>query len=438
MGLKQVLAVFTPVKLTLRRFRDARDGTTAVVFVLCLLPMILVIGLSLDVNRAQSAKISLAAATDATAIAGVRALLDDTKTDADVQAIAQDYFRANIDSIHEDIICSTAPQILVDREQRSVEVISDCTIPTTFTALVGHEAFHINGRGRALRSRNRLEVALMLDLSGSMRGQKLEDLKDASNSAIDILLDPDLGDDVRIGLAPYSWSVNAGYFGARATGVDADGDLFGTAGFDDLSDDFDDDDFDDFDSDDLKRCVSEREGMAAKTDNEPMEDAFVAERATQCPDAWVVPLTSEEGFLEDYIEELEADGATAGHLGIEWSWYILSQDWNAVWPNGNDANSVGTPNLRKAAILMTDGEFNRRYDNSQGNSVQQARDACSAMRSEGITIYSVAFRAPASGEAILRECAADDSRFFIAENGDELEQAYRAIAVALTELRLTD
>ncbi|MEL6325077.1 MAG: pilus assembly protein TadG-related protein, partial [Pseudomonadota bacterium] len=73
--MKQVLAVFTPVKLTLRRFRDARDGTTAVVFVLCLLPMILVIGLSLDVNRAQSAKISLAAATDATAIAGVRALL---------------------------------------------------------------------------------------------------------------------------------------------------------------------------------------------------------------------------------------------------------------------------------------------------------------------------------------------------------------------------
>ncbi|MEL7130176.1 MAG: VWA domain-containing protein, partial [Pseudomonadota bacterium] len=152
----------------------------------------------------------------------------------------------------------------------------------------------------------------------------------------------------------------------------------------------------------------------------------------------VLPITSDPDRIKSEIAALTTQGATAGHLGIEWSWYLISPDWASVWPSESAPAAYDAPDTRKAVILMTDGEFNRRYDNSQGSSDDQARTACQNMRDQGIRIYAVAFQAPAAGQEILQDCAASPLRFFSADNAAELEAAYAEIATTLNELRLTE
>jgi hypothetical protein len=91
---------------------------------------------------------------------------------------------------------------------------------------------------------------------------------------------------------------------------------------------------------------------------------------------------------------------------------MLSPNWNAVWPDESDAYDYDEPGIVKVAILMTDGAFNTAYDNTQGNSVMQAKRLCDSMKDNGVLIYSVAFQAPFNGKDILEKCASSESTFF--------------------------
>ena len=59
------------------------------------------------------------------------------------------------------------------------------------------------------------------------------------------------------------------------------------------------------------------------------------------------------------------------------------------------------------------------------------------MKADGIEIYSVAFDAPSSGEAVLSYCATSADHFFTADNGAELQAAYAEIAMEVSQIRLT-
>ena len=87
---------------------------------------------------------------------------------------------------------------------------------------------------------------------------------------------------------------------------------------------------------------------------------------------------------------------------------------------------------------MTDGKFNTEYQDTLGNRNVQSKKMCQKMRDAGVRVYSVAFQAPSSAKATLKDCAGDDARFFDAGNGDELKNAYAAIASDLTKLVLVD
>ena len=103
---------------------------------------------------------------------------------------------------------------------------------------------------------------------------------------------------------------------------------------------------------------------------------------------------------------------------------------------------------------MTDGKFNTAFEGIGNNSPFGQNEAvssdnamalCEDMKkpkggSNGITIYSIAFQAPASAEQTLRACASDDTAeqtfYFSADNGQELRAAFSAIAASITKLRI--
>src|SRR5690606_7091231 len=70
----------------------------------------------------------------------------------------------------------------------------------------------ITTESAALYSDRRVEVAMILDVTGSMRGQKIRDLKTAAGNAVRQLLGANRNENtrIRISLVPYAEAVNVG------------------------------------------------------------------------------------------------------------------------------------------------------------------------------------------------------------------------------------
>ena len=156
------------------------------------------------------------------------------------------------------------------------------------------------------------------------------------------------------------------------------------------------------------------------------------------------PLTSDKRRLSRIVDGYRADGWTAGHLGIQWAWNLVSPKWSGIWSGESRPKPYGTANLIKAVVLMTDGEFNSAYTGRPGfeqmtrESYSHTDELCRKIKDEEVVVFSVAFdlREPRAEEA-LSNCASSDKFFYRAENEEELRRAYQDIAIRLTKLRLS-
>ena len=386
-------------------------------FALCLVPILMVAAFAVDGTRQIATDRHLQAAIDAASLAGARAMEDASTSNDEIKAIALDSYRANLNTAHSDVVCVDAT-ITVDRLAGTVKVESNCAVQTMFGENISPETVSVSSAATAKANVTKLDLALMLDVSGSMSGQKLTDLKTAAKNAARTLITPATGDRVRVSFVSYATSVNAGAYGNAALGRA-------------------DDDDSDGDGDD-KVCVSERTGSAAWNADEPEIGKWVGDDASECPDSSLLPLTNNLTEFETEIDSLTADGWTAGHLGIAWSWYLISADWDDIWPTDSEPLSPTEPHTVKAVILMTDGQFNTAYESTMGNSNEQAKKMCDEMRDENVLVYAVAFQAPSTAKATLEDCAGDSSRFFDAANGQQLLDAYAAIASQLSALTIVD
>ena len=76
--------------------------------------------------------------------------------------------------------------------------------------------------------------------------------------------------------------------------------------------------------------------------------AYAGASGNTCPDARIVPLTSDRAGILDMIDDLEGVGSTAGQIGASWGWYTVSPNFNSLWPS-SAAGAYGDPDLLKAA-----------------------------------------------------------------------------------------
>ena len=213
----------------------------------------------------------------------------------------------------------------------------------------------------------------------------------------------------------------------------------------------------------ITTCATERTGSAAYTDASPSTARTGRLYSNPggsnlCPEAEIQPLTSVKSDLTDLINDLEAAGSTAGHIGLAWGWYALSPSFNNLW-NGNAANPYSEVDTIKTVIMMTDGEFNTNYcsgvlatnasfsgndrisncNATNGSPYEQTAALCTAMKARGIIIYTVGFEIGANSSAAvaLRDCASSPSNAFISSNGADLADDFAAIGRDITRLRIS-
>lgn len=164
----------------------------------------------------------------------------------------------------------------------------------------------------------------------------------------------------------------------------------------------------------------------------------------ECPDTPVKPLTNNRTQLYATINDMEAEGGTAGHLGLAWAYYMISPEWNDVWPTASEAMAWDEPDAVKAIILMTDGDFLNNHPTTGVNSTNQSAALCDSIKAntnKRITIYTIGFQVPSNvqkvnGKTILQHCASKPEFAFDASNGQQLTDAYTAIASSISELRI--
>ncbi|WP_027667778.1 pilus assembly protein [Rhizobium leguminosarum] len=131
--------------------------------------------------------------------------------------------------------------------------------------------------------------------------------------------------------------------------------------------------------------------------------------------------------VSSYVNALQANGGTNSSGAMATASLSLTAK-NAAGNDAEDAiHKQKTGQIpKKYIVFMTDGDNNN--DSSGGRSYDTlTKTTCDNTKSKGIEIYTIAFMAPAGGQALLDYCASDDSHYFQAEKMEDLLAAFKAI-----------
>ncbi|GJL97065.1 MAG: hypothetical protein DHS20C06_08820 [Hyphobacterium sp.] len=203
----------------LKRFLRATGGNVATIFAISLVPVSVMGGGAVDFAQAMNARGRLAEALDAAALAvGSQPNL----AIADAEQMALDYIEANYPSREVGQVHSVT--ISVDSDEGIVRISGQSHVPTTLLGIMGMDYINVDWTSEVRRAQQNLELVMVLDNTGSMRGSKIRSLRDSAALLTEILFtgaqEPD---DVQIGLVPFAATVNVGQQFARSWWLDPDG-----------------------------------------------------------------------------------------------------------------------------------------------------------------------------------------------------------------------
>lgn len=453
-------------KLRLSRFaaRLARDtrGVSAVFFAISfavMAPMALSV---FDVYQSTEQRGKLQDALDAATLYAARSTATDT---AGISAVGTKALIANLQLISGATLSSSSFVLVSSAGDTKVVAQAKVALPAYAPMAFTHSPVQVSSE--VTRPGNNLEVALVLDTTGSMAGTRIANLKTAANKLIDLVVsDQQSPYYSKLAIVPYSNSVNPGTYlntvrGTPGIGTDSTP-LPGLAAIKFTNK-----------SGSLKtfnvgNCVSERQGSQAFTDasytTAKVGWVYASSTENPCIGAAIQPLSSDKTALKATITSLAAANSTAGQIGLAWGWYMVSPNWASLFPADAKPAAYGTAHLIKAVILMTDGAFNTAYckgviskdsgsgsgsdsnhincNAPNGDAFAQAAAICANMKASpnNVVVYTVGFDvgSDAAAQAVLANCATDASHvYFPADDGTSLQVAFQAIASDLNRLRIS-
>ena len=185
------------------RWRRCQSANVAMIFGLSLVPIILAAGSAIDVSRALVVRSRLSQALDAAglAVGGTIGL-----NEAQTQQLAQNYFDANY-PIGE---LGIPGNLQVSQDDNIVSLSASATLNTMIMSIVGIHTMTVATSAEITRESKGLEVALVLDNTGSMYWNgKIGALRDSATSLIHILFGENaFPENLKVSLVPFVTSVN--------------------------------------------------------------------------------------------------------------------------------------------------------------------------------------------------------------------------------------
>lgn len=478
-------------------FARHSGGNFAVLFGFAASVLALVAGFSVNISQLYNARSSLQGVVDAAVTSTARDLTTGVIKEADANKSVQTFLDANSTAgiLQTDQV--VLDRLIVDRTANTVQADAHVDVALFFPIFGTGDTKRVTASTTTLYSDKTIEVAMMLDITGSMakRGNvdKIGDLKGAAKNAVQTMLqnqDPK-NPRIRVAIVPYASGVNAGKLAenvyAEEQGspelppVAGSSLLVAKTGKNLLPS------FSDYISivgaamPHPDNCATERKDKngnadlsadgpdTVRTDKNGNKYYALVNRddhlggggMNRCPDAEVIPLTADSGALLDSIDDFQAGGYTAGAIAIQWTYYMLSPQWRAAIKNaglGKGASDADAKKTAKVAILMTDGQFNTAFAgaggsyNSQGNLARgNAEMLCGNMKNDGIEIFTIGFdlndkdmsaTERDQAKAVLKDCSSKDTsaatrHYFEVSTGVELDAAFQEIIRNTEKVALT-
>jgi len=146
----------------LGRLVRRREGNVALIFALCAIPVVVSAGIAIDAGRAYMVRSELESALDSAALA----VASSTTLNAEaLQTRLQSYFDANDPSMATTTNLSVT---MTDPTQPVINLTASVEVPTTFLQLMKVNTIPVTVSNQITRGTNSLELALVLDNTGSM------------------------------------------------------------------------------------------------------------------------------------------------------------------------------------------------------------------------------------------------------------------------------
>lgn len=188
------------------RFAKDKRGNVAMMFAIAAIPVVGAVGAAVDYSHVSEVRSKLVDALDAGVLAvGSQPPMTDAQAFNTVNQwvdlhMGPDYAKYwKLDSVTQD-------------GDGKITAVATGDVDTTIARVLGIDTVPIDVTSQAVRSIGKIELALVLDNTGSMKkGDKIGKLKDAATKLVDTLAnaakDPN---DLKIALVPFSQTVNVG------------------------------------------------------------------------------------------------------------------------------------------------------------------------------------------------------------------------------------
>jgi len=185
------------------KFRRNCNGTVALMFGLTIIPLFLFAGAALDYSRLTAERARFQAALDSAALAAVN--LGDKLTVDEIKKRVEEHFFAAYG------VTKAGPglKIAVTKQNSIITISGSTKVQMTVMKIAGYNTMEVGGTTSVTSGRKKIEIALVLDNTGSMgRNGKMAALKAAVNDLIDGLKKEVVHpDDVKMSIVPFNTEV---------------------------------------------------------------------------------------------------------------------------------------------------------------------------------------------------------------------------------------
>ncbi|MFM2388562.1 MAG: hypothetical protein RLZZ437_117 [Pseudomonadota bacterium] len=354
------------------RFAKAEDGNVATFSVLLFSLMVMIGGFAVDLMRSEHTRTSLQQTLDRCTLASAA-----LRQSLNPEQVCRDYVQKSGLGPY-----LTSVNVVQGTNARTVQALATGQQDNIFAPLLGFETFTVAARSAATQSISDIEIVLVLDVSGSMSGTKIDNLKDAAADFIDTVTANNTDQRVSVSIVPYNAQVNLPDYlvakynatgpvtAANANCLEIPASMFAVPG--------------------ISRTAPIPRAIFADPANGTTGGNSYTSRATRgnaggvnefqfcnprngdaetgpLTQNLVLPASSDATVLKARINALYAGGNTSITLGMKWGLAMIDPGTRSVYNeligeghipsafNGRpyDYNS---PNKMKFIVLMTDGE----------------------------------------------------------------------------------
>jgi len=437
-------------------------GSIFILAAFLIVPLAALAGGAVDLVRMSFLETRLQSSIDSAALSAAS-----LTNEQELNAVIDEYIAINLGRDHEQITnlnIKATPD--VQETSRKVTITASGGIETYFLKLIGIDELQISAATTAGQSIQAIEISLVLDISSSMNGSRLTNLRSAATAFVNEMLGDDTLGTTTINLVPYGGTVNVGnLFDTYAPGLDeaiVDPTEAQYTGVDVADGNF-------RFSDGLK-CLEYR-------DDDFNDDVLSFNSRSQVPHFWkwwpdnpwcpnnensALFNSNDAVALTDIITNFSLSDGTGTDIGMLWGLKALSPKWQGLLGGDKPDRPAlfDDDETLKVIVLMTDGgttfqarpedtSLNSVHTNGKNNENQQftinkndAREnlklLCDSAKENRIVVFSIGFQiTPASfQEKDLQYCASGFSHYYLVETLD-IANAFESIAVSIGALRLT-